>query len=78
MANEQVRLFLPGEFESGFTEDVRWAIGLKPFVIKRNESVGQQLVAELPRTANGDGNIDLFCTHYTPSALENRWLTPFK
>jgi spore coat protein CotH len=59
VGNEQYKLFLAGDFERNFTEDVLWAMGLKPFVFKRNESVRQQLEGKRPGAGNGSGNMDL-------------------
>jgi hypothetical protein len=56
--NEQYKLFLPGDFERSFTEDVDGTIGLKTYVLQRNESVRQQLGGQRPSNGNGFGNID--------------------
>jgi spore coat protein H len=56
--NEQYKLFQPGDFESSFVEDVAGAIGLKPYVLHRVESVRQQLEGLRPSNGNGFGNID--------------------
>jgi spore coat protein CotH len=57
--NEQYKLFLPGDFEISFTKDVSGAIGLKTYVMDRNESVRQQLEGTRPSAGNGSGNKDL-------------------
>jgi len=70
---EHFRLFLPGEFENSFTEDVRWAIGLKTFVSERNESVRQQLDGKRPSAGDrdGNGNMDV-CKYMECKTLSER------